>query len=180
MTQTTKYYTGVGSRSTPSDILTLMTALAAKLEADEYALRSGGADGADKAFEAGTSGSATIYLPWPYFNDCSSAYTEPTPQAVALAATVHPNWSACSRAAKLLHARNCHQVLGWELTTPSQFCLCWTPDGAQAEAECTRQTGGTATAIRLACRHGVPVFNLQRLETRARLEAFLNPTENRA
>lgn len=42
-----KAYTGVGSRSTPEDIMTAMSALSSKLEADGWVLRSGAADGVD-------------------------------------------------------------------------------------------------------------------------------------
>lgn len=48
-----KYYAGIGSRNTPADILDLMTHLARRLDSRGYTLRSGGADGADAAFERG-------------------------------------------------------------------------------------------------------------------------------
>lgn len=51
-------------------------------------------------------------------------------------------------------------MLGQHLDTPSDFVLCYTPDGARIEAERTRRTGGTGQAIALASRWGVPVFNL--------------------
>ena len=49
----TKYFAGIGSRETPQDILKLMTKSAYRLEQLGYVLRSGGARGADKAFELG-------------------------------------------------------------------------------------------------------------------------------
>lgn len=48
-----KAYTGVGSRSTPQDIMKMMSALASKLEVEGWVLRSGAADGADTGFENG-------------------------------------------------------------------------------------------------------------------------------
>jgi hypothetical protein len=50
-----KFYTGVGSRKTPPHILKVMRQLATKLNSDGWVLRSGGADGADTAFEQGSS-----------------------------------------------------------------------------------------------------------------------------
>jgi hypothetical protein len=156
------YYTGVGSRETPPDMLDFMARLAAWLAARGHVLRSGGAPGADTAFEQGAAGSSVIYLPWPGFNGRSRGVglPRPSPEAYPLAAAVHPAWGRLSDAAKALHARNCHQVLGTDLRTPSAFLLCWTADGCDSEATRARSTGGTATAIVLACRQGVPVFNL--------------------
>lgn len=48
-----KIYTGIGSRETPPDILELMTKIARFMFKQGFTLRSGGADGADSAFEAG-------------------------------------------------------------------------------------------------------------------------------
>jgi len=50
----TKYYAGIGARSTPQNILDIMTNLAHKLSEKEYILRSGGALGADMAFDEGS------------------------------------------------------------------------------------------------------------------------------
>lgn len=56
--------------------------------------------------------------------------------------------------------RDVYQVLGKDLNHPSDVVVCWTPDGATCATMCTRQTGGTAMAIRIADAHGIPVFNL--------------------
>lgn len=159
-----RFYTGIGSRQTPDNVLRLMYAIAVKMSLAGYVLRSGGADGADSAFESGVmNGSPHIYLPWPAFNGRTDRVgrTRPRPEAYALAKTVHPKWDSLPSGARALHARNCHQVLGDDLKTPSDFLVCWTPDGCQSEATRTRETGGTATAIVLACRFEIPVFNLR-------------------
>ena len=49
----TKFYTGIGSRQTPKDILNLIEDVAFKLASKGYILRSGAAKGADTAFEDG-------------------------------------------------------------------------------------------------------------------------------
>lgn len=114
-------------------------------------LRSGGADGADAAFEAGAGDDKQIFLPWKRFNRNMSPLYTPSVDAYAVASRIHPVWDRLSSGAKLLHARNVHQVLGPNLNEPSEFLVCWTMGGGV--------TGGTATAIKVALEHGVPVYN---------------------
>ena len=59
-------YTGIGSRKTPIEIINKMIKLGQILGKHGYILRSGGANGADKAFEQGCDnvlGKKEIYLP---------------------------------------------------------------------------------------------------------------------
>jgi hypothetical protein len=56
-----KYYAGIGSRETPSDVCSQMTELAKQLDAENWILRSGGAKGADSAFENGAINSVFSY-----------------------------------------------------------------------------------------------------------------------
>ena len=165
----TLFYTGVGSRETPNDALWDMEVLAWWLRLCGWTLRSGAAPGADSAFEAGAGCDADIYLPWPSFGrrdrtrpDAPRYIDKVNVDALRLAAELHPAWGSLSSSVRSLHARNCHQVLGDNLDTPSTFLVCWTADGCETEAQRTRATGGTGTAIALACRNGVPVFNLAR------------------
>lgn len=162
-------YAGIGARATPAPILGMMRRLARALDARGFTLRSGGATGADSAFEAGADG-AEVFLPWRGFNGRAApiGFDCPTPEAHALSARFHPNWASLSYSARRLHARNAHQVLGLDLSTPALFVLCWTPDGAVAATSST--TGGTGQAIRIAAAHEVPVFNLARPEHRATWE----------
>lgn len=167
------FYTGVGSRETPPDVLREMMRLADWFRLLGLTLRSGGAGGADTAFEMGALGQAHIYLPWRGFNGRQSGRKDtPSPAAFEMARTTHPNWARLSSGPRALHARNCHQVLGDNLDAPSHFLVCWSPDGCVDEARRTKQTGGTATAIILAARHAVPVFNLYRPEAAEAVAAF--------
>src|SRR5678815_2257413 len=77
------YYTGVGSRSTPPEVLAIMTKLAYRLEKNGLMLRSGGAEGADSAFERGVSEDENkeIFLPWRGFNGNMSGLYPPTKYA---------------------------------------------------------------------------------------------------
>lgn len=158
-----KYFSGVGSRETPPDICSQMTTIAKHLTHNKgYILRSGHADGADIAFEGELEDQyKEIYIPWKGFNGSYSRLFYITDEAFQLASTIHPAWNACKPAAKRLHARNTYQVLGETLRTPSDFLLCWTEDACVSEKTRTRNTGGTATAIVLADRINIPVFNMR-------------------
>lgn len=186
-----EFYTGVGSRKTPPDVLALMTKIARYLRDKGWTLRSGAAGGADSAFEEGARDAAEIYLPWPGFNgrgyldheddpeQVPDLFLNPTRLALAEAPKYHPAWGSLTQGARKLHARNLHQVLGRELNSPSAFLLCWTPDGAERGEETSIITGGTGTAIRVASAHDVLVFNLKKGDSLPRLRDFLKSGEGR-
>jgi len=158
---TYKSYTGIGSRATPPEILGIMFMLGQSLAEQGWILRSGAAPGADSAFEQGArtaifqdeaSTPPEIYLPWEGFEGRERGHVarvEPQPEAFEIAAEYHPRWKYLKRGAKLLHARNVHQVLGFNVLEPqiSSFVLCWTPDG--------KGGGGTGQALRIAEGYGV-------------------------
>lgn len=156
-----KYYSGVGSRETPLFVCQAMTDIAAMLRGDGYVLRSGHADGADMAFENGSGGIADIYLHKKGFNGSRSLLYNVGEDAIAMALSVHPAPKILSlpskRNALLLHARNCYQVLGDDLQTPSDFVLAWTQYG--------ELKGGTRTALVLAERNNIPSLNFGRMKT---------------
>ncbi|MBD3261056.1 MAG: hypothetical protein GF334_05140 [Candidatus Altiarchaeales archaeon] len=133
-----------------------MTQIARFLCDKDYILRSGAAVGADAAFEAGVCRGCMkeIYLPWKGFNLHHSNLYNISSEAYALAAEFHPAWGKLSNGPRELIARNGYQVLGYDLHTPSDFVVCWTPKG--------KTVGGTGQAIRIAQAHGIPVFNLGR------------------
>lgn len=62
------------------------------------------------------------------------------------------HWDRCDEWARGMHSRNCHQIFGYDLTKPVDAVVCWTPNG--------KIQGGTATAIKLAIKSNIPVFNL--------------------
>ena len=160
------YYTGIGSRNTPPEILIRMKVLAAALAETGYTLRSGAAPGADAEFEAGCDiygGAKEIYLPWKNFQKHSSPHYEISEEALEIGADIYgPNFKYLKRPVKLLMSRNCYQVNGLTLDSPSKFVLCWTPDGCSKRTERTTKTGGTGQAIAYASSLGIPVYNLQR------------------
>ena len=154
----TRYYAGIGSRSTPTKVQCLMTQFSSLLELDNFILRSGGAPGADSSFEAGTCNNE-IYIPWHFYERRIMLYPI-IPEAIEIAAKCHPAWLTLSEPVKLLMARNTMQVLGEDCHTPSEFVICWTKDGVTDGKKTTRITGGTGQAIRVATAYNVPVYNL--------------------
>lgn len=154
------FYAGIGSRETPIGILALMEILAFRLAEQGHTLRSGGAPGADQAFEKGcdaAGGKKAIFIPWNGFQNRNArievgVLAGVEARALELASELHPNWAACSDAARKLHARNCYQILGSGLDSPVSDVVCWTPNGSGK--------GGTGQALRLARRLGIPIWDL--------------------
>lgn len=155
-----KYYAGIGSRETPKDICLYMTAIAKRLASLGYTCNSGGADGADAAFEQGAVINKQIFLPWDGFNKRNinsltklhgeGSYLAP-PFNPDLVKTYHPKPGALSDAGWKFMSRNSYQVLGRDLKTPVEFVLCWTRDG--------KASGGTGQALRIAKDYKIPIFN---------------------
>lgn len=154
------YYAGIGSRETPGVILEQMEEVAYLLMSAGHCLRSGGADGADSAFEAGAMDVNEIWVPWEGFNGSDSVLI-PSDFHFDIASLYHPKWNSLRGSVKKLHARNVGQILGHDGSIPSKFVLCWTPDGCSNGLMTTKETGGTGQAIRIATGYGVPVINMQ-------------------
>lgn len=152
-----------------------MTEIAWALARRGWILRTGGAPGADQAFEHGvTVEQIEVYLPWPRFEGHAGRAVKlmrPTPAAYEVASRFHPEWPILTPGAQKLHARNVHQVLGHDLRTHSRFVICWTPDGSLDGSGGT--SGGTGQALRIAKAHGVTVFNLAHPEHAERLAQFM-------
>lgn len=156
-----KFYAGIGSRETPDEVRTKIHEFAEALNEKGYTLRSGGADGADSFFEEAAE-RMEIFLPWKGFNERPKAdlspdkryIQSPSQEAVELAEVAINGYSMRPHGARMLLARNMHQILGEDLETPVEFVLCWTYAG--------NMQGGTAHGMRLAKSRGIPVYNLAR------------------
>lgn len=164
-----KIYCGIGSRQTPRETLAIMRFLSLNLIQKDYVLRSGGAPGADQEFEWGAARSGLpknrieelveIYLPWASFEKQHRSFitpyrNQPQDEAYEIAAQFHPSWNFLKHGAKKLHARNVHQIYGYDVTRPKfpEFVICWTEDG--------KMKGGTAQALRIAQTHNIRIYNL--------------------
>lgn len=177
---TPRKYVGIGSRETPAHICQLMKRLAARLEKEGWILRSGGANGADSAFERGVfkSQNKEIYLPGPTFNGRSAknpGYIDATklesfPKALKTVKLFHPAPGKLSKNGRLLMARNAMQVLGADLNDPSDIVIAWTPEG--------KLKGGTSQALRIADFHNIPIFNLGLPNIETQLSSWLDSGNN--
>jgi hypothetical protein len=146
-----------------------MTRVASMLSARGYTLRSGAAEGADTAFEAGAGDMKEIF----------PGSLRTGPRELSVAREVHPSPFAIDRSRNPgyvwnLMARNTNQVFGRDLDSPVDFVLCWTPDAIEHHSERTRLTGGTGQAIEMASRKGIPVINMARADWQDRLMVALN------
>lgn len=167
--------------------------LAYKLAQRGYHLRSGAAEGADHAFEAGwwnarmdqvkvcpfesQAMTAEIYIAWSGFNGHTvnshdgNVYIPSgaiAHEAEAIVSQIHPAWGACSPGARKLHSRNVFQVLGQDLKTPSTMLVCWARTDKSGNIK-----GGTATAWNLARQHNIPCFNLNKEVDYERIQIYL-------
>lgn len=145
-------YAGIGSRSTPEYAQKEMSWIASRLEMKGYTLRSGGAKGADQAFERGVVSKKEIYLPWKGFEGNKSELAVHSKKAYDMAKQFHPAWQKLTPVAIKFMARNSHQVMGKNMDDPVDFVLCWTPEGEIC--------GGTGQAIRIAKFYNIPVINI--------------------
>jgi hypothetical protein len=174
-------YAGIGSRETPKTICKMMELIAFGLGRQGFTCRTGGADGADRAFLKGAKeaffrrGSARpeLFLPWPGFNGNHSSFQIPPTEAHAIARKYHPGYDRMVQSVQKLMARNAQQIQGRDLKCNSKFVICWTPDGCIDGASRTKNTGGTGQAIEHAAALGIPVFNLARAEHYAKFEEYL-------
>ena len=179
-----KFYAGIGSRETPTDVLDLMEDLALKLDFDGFRLRTGIAPGADQAFARGAGVNAEWSLPWESFEQefrAEAAQLGGHPEQLLFPGKVeanvakqyHPAWDRLGQGAQKLHARNVLQVLGRgipmgehiEYPNPSAFVICWTKDG--------KASGGTGQAIRIAQAYGITVQNLHNPVVRNAAQAYV-------
>lgn len=171
-----KFYAGIGSREIPSNVHKLINKISKRLCEDGYTLRSGGANGADTAFEE-YSNRSNIYLPYDRFNgriaDNKNYFkidenTEDHYDAL-YSLKYHKYGSSLTGAPKKMMIRNYYQVCGHNKLPHSSFIICWTKDGADGKVvTTTKETGGTGQAIRIATALDIPVFNLNSGELKYR------------
>lgn len=178
------YYAGIGSRKTPDNILRLMEMYGKELAKKEYTLRSGGAEGADTAFETGCDtvkhSEKAIYIPWNGFNNrwitesgVKDLHDVDKDWCMDIAAMFHPNWLRCSPGARKLHARNVCQVLGPEPNSRhSEFIVCYTPDG--------KFSGGTGQALRIAHKYEITIYNLHDPDDIKKLDDYIGKRVSKA
>ncbi len=165
-----KKYAGIVSRKTPSNVLITMEKIGQYLSEKDFILRSGGAIGADSAFEK--------YVPYDK-KQIFLANENISEEAFLLARNLHPAPHLIDKKPNAeyiwkLMARNCYQILGKKLNDPVDFVICWTPDGCETKEQRNIKTGGTGQAIELACLHGIEVINMANSNWRERFIKIIN------
>ena len=171
-------YAGIGSRRTPDAVLAAMADLAETLGRAGCVLSTGGADGADRAFETGalrTDAPVTVHAPWSGYNgyrpgrepesDIDVRVPAPTDTVggephVDLARRHHPAWERCGRGARALFARNVAILAGARggdgEALPIAAVIAHTPNGLATG----RDAGGTGHTLRVAAELGIPAVNV--------------------
>lgn len=192
------YYSGIGSRETPENVLSIMENAAYRLARMGFVLRSGKAAGADAAFQSGvqryvnTSNIkffghlAEIYIPWKGFRGgdgliddwdllpdvLDKQYPGHSEMRWEWVKEVHGGWEKLSQGARKLHERNVHQLFGQNLgnayLNQSKFVLYYA-----LETKSGNPKGGTATAVNLAKKQGIRTLNLLHEKNHEVLEKFL-------
>lgn len=161
--QSTKTYAGIGSRSTPDNVLAKMTKVAKYLEDKGYKLQTGKTfynkeEGADKAFSDGTQ-NKELFAP---------ESIKANSKELKIAEELHPNWKALKEGGKKLMARNTNQVFGKNLDTPVDFVLFYAE-----EQKGIRPKGGTGQAVEMARRKGIPTINMIDSDWKQQLDKIL-------
>ena len=170
-------YAGIGSRKTPSPMQLRMSYSAGVMAKHGWILRSGGAEGADEAFERGLlpTDPREIYLPELGWRNNPSPFgldeMEFKYDAWEYVKKYHPAWQKLgSQFVRKLMTRNVFQILGKDLDRPADMVVCWTQGGGLV--------GGTAFALRLARIFHIPVYNLGDIKDELAFDAFLKPMED--
>jgi hypothetical protein len=160
-------YAGIGSRQTPPEIEHDIRCIVAKCNARGYMLRSGAAEVRTRCSRGTPQGRALPALEAvreDMDDGVSHCVLRRVGGRVLPGRNTHPRWDRCTDAARKLHARNAHQILGINLNDPVDFVVCWTPNGAEV--------GGTRTGIVIARNFGIPVWNLANERDRAEWAQF--------
>lgn len=161
-------YAGVGSRACNATELGLIQKISQHVANRNWLLRSGGAKGADSAFEWGCQqalGHKEIFIPCSPFNGRQSGdmdvFNIPFDMDVfeTYVSKIHPNPQALlqpkNRFALLAHTRNVYQILGPNVDDPVDLVIYCANEHNGVVA------GGTATAVHLARSLEIPTYNLR-------------------
>lgn len=181
-------YAGIGSRETPPYILSLMTRMGRVMALEGHTLRSGGADGADEAFQIGCGevdeGLVEVWLPYANFRfELNRRFPNRNVDLSNLAYTIARRtcenkskgwWERNTSFGKDAKARNVHIILGSDCQTPVDLVTCWAPvDKGGFE------TGGTGHGTAVARDHNIQVINLFFDEHREAIEERVTELEKK-
>lgn len=156
MSSSPQKFAGIGGRDTPISVCNRMIELGMQYAERGWILRSGGARGADSAFELGYKDHPhlkEIFLPYQlYEGNKSPLYERPPQEAYDMIDLMWSDVKYRTDHVRTMFARNCQQILGANLDDPSDLVICWTRGG--------KVVGGTGKSIQIAKMFGIPVINL--------------------
>lgn len=158
-------YAGIGARLTPKTVQADMVKIGRVMAEAGFTLMSGGAVGADKAFEKGcdeVKGKKDIIFK-----------RDADPLTRLIAKEIHPSPSSLKPYAVDFLARNTFQVFGRSLETPVDVVIAWSPCGMISSDQRTSKAGGTGQGLDMASRKGIPIINLK-VHSMSDFEAFFN------
>ena len=171
------YYAGIGSRKTPQACLDFMTKIGRVCTKKDLTLRSGGAVGADQAFERGCdleSGQKEIWTP-------KSQHIVEHEWAIEKAKAVcweYPLHKMKPYTRSLI-IRNMYQIFGddEENLKPVKFVVFYCVGDPLMRG---KESGGTRYTVRAAHNYNIPHFNLRtaQLYFAEYLKAYPNPLLN--
>ena len=172
---------GIGSRNLPEEIKIKIEEVMLFLNTitnNKLIVHTGDADGSDLYFKANAK-NCISYLPFKGFNNSTSDKFIVCNKAVTLASFHHPYFEIMKNTTKQLMGRNVYQIMSDTFDNIVDCVICYTPDGVEKSKDVTvGKTGGTGLAISLADTIGVPVFNLAKSDSVARIKEFYFNIEN--
>ena len=171
-----RFYTGIGSRKAPKRVLELIETISMDLEKKSFVVRSGDADGCDKAFTNKIKdGNKHIYHPWRGFTENTPILYEAETWTYEIIRNVHNGWNKLKESEKKLHARNVHQVLGHQgFLNKSEFVILYAEPNKMLN-KIVSLKGGTNSAFQLAMKNNIKVYNLYFSKDIEELNKFMNP-----
>lgn len=154
-----KYATIIGSRNITKTEFQTLKEIAEFLHNKDFILRSGGADGADSSIMHLKN--IEVFIPWKGFNKITNGIVLNQRNlniAKKAIKVIHPAYDKLSHGALKLHCRNVQQVWGEDLEDPTAtsivvFCA--------DEDIFNNVSGGTRTAVEIARRKKIPVYNIR-------------------
>lgn len=172
MTNTRKFWTGVGTTEPTQDEYDLMVLIGQRMAEKGYILRSGRAIGSDAAFEEGVCrvdpALTEIWLPWRSYNEedqhPDAHYFVPTQAQIDAARRFYTeetdilSWfDRMKQGSQKMHGRNYFQVVGHQGDDPlSHLCIYCADENEKREVK-----GGTRSAVMISRHYERPTANIR-------------------
>lgn len=152
--------TGIGSRNVSKGLFCFIYENGKQYADNGLHLRTGDAIGSDTAFINAWNDSCCKSFYVPNVNRIKSKYhilgnDKQFDEAKKLVESIRPHVKKLDDYSRYLHYRNAFQVLGLNLNQPSDMIVCY---AEPVNSKSVR--GGTNTAVQIAHKYNIPVYNL--------------------